>query len=176
VGGVERGKKKQTGRGVHKSVVAAAVERRGPGRGGQRPALGFTALSVVEDASAASLHGFLESKAEAGSVILTDAWRSYRGLEAKGFEHRAVRRGPERAAAFRLFPWVHIMLSNLKRFLLGTHHKVEAQHLKRYVAEFVYRLNRRGLGESLFHGLASACLATNTIIYRDLIAKPEQAA
>lgn len=173
VGGVERGKKKQTGRGVHKSVVAVAVERRGPGEQGRKPRPGFTALSVVTDATAASLHGFLQSRAEVGSVILTDAWRSYRGLEAKGFQHHTLRRGPDPAAAFQLFPWVHITLSNLKRFLLGTHHKVEAQHLKRYVAEFVYRLNRRGMGEGLFHRLARACLATNTIIYRDLIASPE---
>jgi transposase-like protein len=173
VGGVERGKKKQTGRGVHKSVVAVAVERRAPGEKGRKPRPGFTAMSVVEDASAASLHGFLQSQAEVGSVILTDAWRSYRGIGAKGFEHRPVRRGSDPAAAVHLFPWVHITLSNLKRFLLGTHHKVEAQHLKRYVAEFVYRLNRRGWGENLFHGLTRACLATNTIIYRDLIASPD---
>jgi hypothetical protein len=44
--------------------------------------------------------------------------------------------------AHKLFPWVHITLSNLKRFLLGTHHQVERKHLKRYVAEFNYRLNR----------------------------------
>jgi len=173
VGGVERGKKKQTGRGVRKSVVAVAVERRGPGRQSWKPVAGFTAMAVVEDASAASLHGFLQTQAEVGSVILTDAWRSYRGIEAKGFQHRPLRRGPDPAAAFRLFPWVHVTLSNLKRFLLGTHHKVEAQHLKRYVAEFVYRLNRRGWEENLFHRLARACLATNTIIYRDLIASPD---
>lgn len=170
---MERGKKRQTGRGVLKSVVAVAVERRGPGEEGRKPLPGFAALSVVEDASAASLQGFLEAKAEVGSVILTDAWRSYRGIEAQGFQHRPRRRGPDPAAAFRLFPWVHITLSNLKRFLLGTHHKVEAQHLKRYVAEFAYRLNRRRLEENLFHRLARACLATTTITYRDLIASHE---
>lgn len=173
VGGVERGKKQQIGRGVLKSVVAVAVERRGTGGEGQKPIPGFTALSVVQDASAPSLHGFLQAKVQVGSAILTDAWQSYRGIEAKGFQHLPLRRGSDPAASSRLFPWVHITLSNLKRFLLGTHHKVEPQHLKRYVAEFAYRLNRRGLEESLFHRLARACLATNTIIYKDLIAPPE---
>ena len=32
------------------------------------------------------------------------------------------------------FSWVHITLSNQKRILLGTHHKVEQKHLKRSVA------------------------------------------
>ena len=173
VGGVERGKKQQTGRGVRKAVVAVAVERRGAGEKGRKPIPGFTALSVVPDASAASLHGFLQAKAEAGSVILTDAWRSYRGIEAKGFQHQPVRRGSDPAEAFRLFPWVHIAISNLKRFLLGTHHKFEPPHLHRYVAEFAYRLNRRGLEHDLFHRLARACLSSNTIIYKDLIASPD---
>ena len=53
--------------------------------------------------------------------------------------------------AHKLFPWVHITLSNLKRFLLGTHHTVENKHLKRYVAEFNYRLNRRTMEQDLAH-------------------------
>ena len=73
-----------------------------------------------------------------------------------------------------LFPWVHITLSNLKRFLLGTHHQVDPHHLKRYGAEFAYRLNRRTREVNLFQRLARACLATNTVIYNDLVAMPDQ--
>jgi hypothetical protein len=68
---------------------------------------------------------------------------------------------------------VHITLSNLKRFLLGTHHKPQAKHLPRYLAEFQYRLNWRGLAGRMFDHLARACLDTNTIIYKDLVARPE---
>jgi len=56
-----------------------------------------------------------------------------------------------------------------------THHKVEPQHLQRYVAEFNYRLNRRTMETNLFHRLVRACLTTNTIIYKELIAVPDQA-
>src|SRR5208337_3946776 len=65
--------------------------------------------------------------------------------------------------------------SNLKRFLLGTHHKVEPKHLQRYVAEFNYRLNRRTMETNLFDRLVRASLTTNTIIYKELIAVPDQA-
>ncbi len=61
---------------------------------------------------------------------------------------------------------MHITLSNLKRFLLGTHHKVEPKHMKRYVVEFTYRLNRRTMETNLFERLTKACLNTTTITYK----------
>ena len=70
---------------------------------------------------------------------------------------------------------MHITLSHRKRFLLGTPHKVELQHLQRYLAEFNYRLNRRTIETNRFHRLVRACLTTNTVIYKELIAVPDQA-
>jgi len=61
----------------------------------------------------------------------------------------------------------------LKRFLLGTHHTVENKHLKRYVAEFNYRLNRRTMEKDMLTRLLRACLATTTITYKQLTAAPE---
>jgi hypothetical protein len=75
--------------------------------------------------------------------------------------------------AHKLFPWVHITLSNLKRFLLRTHHGVESKHLPRYVAEFNYRLNRRTMEQDLMTRLLRACIATSTITYNQLTAQPE---
>ena len=173
VGGAERGKKRSGRGGQTKSVVAVAVERRAPGQEGNKPRAGFAALAVVPDASATSLHGFLHTNAQPGSTLLSDAWSGYQGIEEKGFQPQVLRRGPDPAAASSLFPWVPITLSNLKRFLLGTHHKPEPQHLKRYLAEFTYRLNRRSFEENLFHRLARACLTTNTITYKDLVTTHE---
>jgi hypothetical protein len=64
-----------------------------------------------------------------------------------------------------LFTWLRISYS----------HGPEYAHLKRYVAEFGYRLNRRSMETTLFDRLVRACLATQTIIYKELIAPPEQA-
>ena len=128
---------------------------------------------VVPDASTPSLHGFLQANAQPGSTLLTDDWSGYQGIEEKGFQHQVLRRGPDPAAASHLFPWVAITLSNLKRFLLGAHHKAEPQHLKRTLAEFTVRLNRRSFEENLFHRLARACLTTNTITVKDLVATHE---
>jgi hypothetical protein len=38
-------------------------------------------------------------------------------------------------------PWVHIVIGNAKRFILGTHHSV--RYLGLYLAEFAWRFNRR---------------------------------
>ena len=43
------------------------------------------------------------------------------------------------------------------------------------MAEFTYRLNRRWQETSLFDRLARACLSTNTITYKELVATPELA-
>src|SRR5271157_4499843 len=84
----------------------------------------------------AACTAFLQANVQPGSRVLSDGWRGYQGLEQQGFQHAATPVHGDLEAAHRLFPWVHITLSNLKRFLLGTHHKVEPQHLQRYLAEF----------------------------------------
>jgi hypothetical protein len=99
-----------------------------------------------------------------------------RTVGQNGFTHTAIELSKQDQPAHKLFPWVHITLSNLKRFLLGTHHRVERKHLKRYVAEFNYRLNRRSMEQDLLTRLLRASLATPTITYKQLTAAvPEQA-
>lgn len=175
VGGEEHGPGRR-GRGVGaKSVVAVAVERRGVGKPGQKPVPGFAALEVIPDAATETLEKFLAGKIQPGSHILSDGWTGYRRLKQKGFEHTATAISKQQEPAHSLFPWVHIALSNLKRFLLGTHHKVEPKHLPNYVAEFNYRLNRRTMESDLMTRLLRACLCTQTITYNQLTALPEQA-
>ena len=170
VGGAEEGAGRR-GRGAQsKSVVAVAVEQRKPGEPGRPPVPGFAALAVVANAASDSLDEFLGAKVQPGSHILSDGWSGYRQLEQKGFAHTATVLSKQDEPAHKLFPWVHITLSNLKRFLLGTHHKVEAKHLNRYVAELAYRLNRRTMEKDLMNSVFRACLSTQTITYKQLTA------
>jgi transposase-like protein len=176
VGGEEHGKGRR-GRGTRgvrsKSVVAVAVERRAAGKPGQKPVPGFAALQVIPDAATETLEKFLADKVKSGSHILSDGWHGYRRLQQKGFEHAATILCHQDKPAHSLFPWVHITLSNLKRFLIGTHHKVEKKHLSHYVGEFNYRLNRRSMESDLMARLLRACISTQTITYRQLVAMPE---
>ena len=147
-------------------MVAVAVEYRAEGQPGRPPVPGFAALRVLPNAAAKSLHGFLRAKIRPGSHILSDGWRGYRQLDSKGFVHTATAISRQKEPAYKLFPWVHITLSNLKRFLLGTHHGVEGKHLAGYVAEFSYRLNRRKMEPDLLPRLPRASLATHIVIYK----------
>lgn len=171
VGGHEPGTKGRGGKG--KSVVAVAVEHRAEGQPGRAPVPGFAALQVLADAGARSLDGFLARKVRPGSHVRTDAWNGYRHVAANGFQHTAIDLSKQPQPPHKLFPWVHITLGNLKRFLLGTHHQVDGKHLDRYVAEFNYRLNRRSMEPDLMTRLLRATLATTTITYKQLTAEPE---
>ena len=172
VGGVEEGGKRGRG-GQDKAVVAVAVEHRAQGQPGRPPVPGFAALSVLPNAASNSLDGFLGTKIRPGSHVLTDGWSGYWHAQRLGFEHTATEVSRQDEPAHKLFPWVHIALANLKRFLLGTHHAVEGKHLPGYVAEFNYRLNRRDMEPDLFTRLLRATLATQTITYKQLIVTPE---
>jgi len=175
VGGRERGSGRIGRFTQNKSIVAVAVEHWKEGAPGRPPIPGRAALGVVPDASAASLQGFVDTRVKTGSTLWTDRFSSYGGLSWRGYPHAALPLRDDRDMAQRFLPWVHIVLSNLKRFLLGTHHKPEAKHLDRYVGEFTYRFNRRWQERSLFHRLTRACLTTNAITYKALVAQPEVA-
>jgi hypothetical protein len=57
---------------------------------------------------------------------------------------------------------IHIAFSNLKTWLLGTHHGVSQQHLQAYLNEFVFRFNRRFYPMTAFNsvlGLATQAMA-----------------
>ena len=106
---------------------------------------------------------------------MSHGWPGYQGLEPHGFPHTATPSHGDPQAAHRLFPWLYIARSHRKRFLLGTPHKVESQHLQSYLAEFNYRLKRRTLQTNRFHRLVRACLTTHTVIYKELITVPDPA-
>ena len=54
-------------------------------------------------------------------------------------------------------PWVHKLITNAKAWINGTQHGVKAKHLKRYLAEYLYRYNRRHDVGRLFHRALVAC-------------------
>lgn len=64
---------------------------------------------------------------------------------------------PEEAAQW--LPWVHIVIANLKRFLLGTFHGAVRPHrLQEYIDEFVYRFNRRYWEEQIPNRSLALCV------------------
>ena len=66
------------------------------------------------------------------------------------------------------FPIIHTLFSNIKAWLVGTHHGVSAKQLPRYLREWSYRFNRRNLPDGLDHYLIRRAVECATITYHQL--------
>jgi len=109
-------------------LVAGAVEVRGKAR----EYAGRVRLRIVEDATARSLLGFVRDNVDTGSTVVTDGWPSYNNLSRRGYRHMVVEGsvvGEESPSLIH----IHRVFSNLKTWLLGTHHGVSAKHLQAYL-------------------------------------------
>ena len=116
-------------------VIAAQIDGQGTGR---------IRMKRIPDASAPTLTAFIQEAVEPSSVIHTDGWEGYAGLEDIGYRHKEKILRGNRKKAHELMPRVHRVASLLKRWILGTHQgAVSNAHLDYYLDEFVFRFNRR---------------------------------
>ncbi len=162
------GRTKGEGRGVHHmaTVVGAVEVRLSGGVGGKKPRravyAGRLRLRSVPSRSAKDLTGFVQENVAKGAVVRTDGWQGYDELAKVGYSHeRSVLDGDAERAEAHL-PMIHIAFSNLKTWLLGTHHGVSQQHLQAYLNEYVFRFNRRFYPMTAFNsvlGLAANATA-----------------
>ncbi|GHU12514.1 hypothetical protein FACS1894161_0910 [Spirochaetia bacterium] len=135
LGGSEKGGKR--GRGSeNKAIVAIAVEVKGK-------LLGRVRMKVIDDVTGISLHAFVKDHIEPGVKLITDAWPGYSGIENDGYTREVINQSKAENDD-ELLPHVHMVVSLLKRWLLGTHQGAVGQkHLQAYLDEFVFRFNRR---------------------------------
>jgi transposase-like protein len=123
-----------------KARIVVAVEIKGP----SRRANGRIRLRHVPDCSATSLVPFVADNVTAGSVVITDGWLGYTPLKTKGFVHEVRVAKRKKKTDEDLLPNVHLIISLVKRWLLGTHHgAVSEKHLQFYLDEYTFRHNRR---------------------------------
>jgi transposase-like protein len=164
LGGLEEG---TAGRGVEdKALIVIAAQADGK-------RIGRIRMRVIQDASAASLHTFIQDCIEPGSTVHTDGWLGYSGL--KGFDHE-VTKIRRRKEASGLLPRVHMVVSLLKRWLTGTHQgAVSHKHLPYYLDEFTFRFNRRRSKSrgKLFFRLLQQAAATGPMTYSNVAKRPK---
>jgi transposase-like protein len=151
-----------------KSLVVAAVEKvpvpKNPsGKHGHavKRQHGFFAgdarIAVLPAATGAELGAFLKANVAANSHLLTDGFAGYRGADlGDHLKHTPVVQG-EGANAGEFFPIIHTLFSNIKAWLVDTHHGVSAKHLPRYLREWSYRFNRRNHPDDLDRYLIRRC-------------------
>jgi len=160
LGGEKPGKRGRGAAGKVRIVVAAQEDGQGIGR---------IRMRRVKDASAASLQPFIREAIAPGSVVHTDGWEGYLGVDRKGYVHEVtVRKG----AASELLPRVHRVVALLKRWLMGTHQgAVSHAHLDYYLDEFTFRFNRRTSRSrgKLFYRLVQQAVAVDPAPYAAMV-------
>jgi len=163
VGGVEAGGgRRHLG---SKALVAIAVQIDGKG-------IGRIRLRRIPAASASPLVAFVKNAVTPGSVIITERWEAYVGLQREGFKRRPrVIRASSKAASV-LLPRVRRVASLLKRWLLSTHQgALSREQLDSYLDEFTFQFNRRTSRYrwKLFYSLVAQAVAVEPTPYPRLV-------
>lgn len=171
IGGPAKGKK---GRGVvqrhQTSLVIGAVEilSYADKRGVVKEKAGRLRLEVIAHADEETIGTFLKENVLSGTLVRTDGWRGYSQTALSGYKHTARVQGSP-AMAHQLAPHIHRVFSNLKTWLQGTHHGVEAKYLQSYLNEYVFRFNRRNTPMAAFQTLLGISTQKAPLTWRELV-------
>lgn len=155
VGGEEHDN--SSGRGTGNKVLAVvALELK------DKSKLGRVRFGVVPDASSDSLIPFIKANVETSSTIITDGWAGYNALSQSGYIHTVHVQKKAKNKEEKL-PHVHLVISLLKRWLLGTHQgAISDKHMQAYLDEYTFRFNRRKAAKRglLFYRLLEGAVVT----------------
>jgi transposase-like protein len=154
IGGKKAWKRWRWAEGKLKVVIAVEINQTHANTEGLYRGMWRVRMKVIEDCSAPTLQAFIQENIESWSILYTDKWSGYTGIEKVGYSHIIQEATPEE----QTFPWVnnvevtpnvHIIASLLKRWLLGTHQQycTKDGYLQDYLEEYTFRFNRRASGD-----------------------------
>jgi transposase-like protein len=97
----------------------------------------------VKDVSGNTLKPIIYDNVKDGSILSTDEWKSYIGLDGK-YKHLIVNHG----AGIYVQGLAHTntmenFWSLLKRGIIGIYHNVSSKHIDKYIDEFEFRYNSK---------------------------------
>jgi len=129
----KRGGGGRGGMGSGKTPVVGAVSRKGR-----------VVTRVIETVSGDILKTFVRGAvSEKVSLLVTDEWVGYRGLDAD-YPHHVIHHTSGQYVVGAIHTnTIEGFWSIFKRGVVGTFHKVSAKYLPLYVAEFQFRYNNR---------------------------------
>jgi ribosomal protein L37AE/L43A len=121
--------------------------------------MGFAKMIVMDDLTTTGINYEVSKSISPSSIVVSDGYHSFAGLSQVVDKHISMV-VPKKEAHIKL-PWVHTVIANSKRNLLGVHHSIGKQFLQNYLNEFTYKLNRRTFESDLFDRMISAGLNDN---------------
>lgn len=131
--------------------------------GVQSKQYGYLKMKVVQGHKATDIDKIVQENIDEKSIIFSDKSKSYVNIDDYVDTHYEVKSSKESTKT--TLQWVHISISNVKRWLLGVHHKIKGKYLQAYLDEFCYKLNRRHFGEKLFDRLVLAMAKTYETVH-----------
>ena len=119
----------------------------------------YVRMLVVENLKGQTVGEKVSKNIKYDTVVKTDNYSSYSKIKDHVWCHIPQKVKPKEAG--KVLPWVHTMIANAKRTMLGIHHMISKKYAQNYLDEFCYKVNRRYFGEQLFDRLLIACVTTN---------------
>lgn len=165
----EKAEPKKRGRGSQKQstvmVMASTVHDFGNLKKYNKPTkFRYVKMLVVDNLKGKTVGEKVSENIQYDTVVKTDNYRSYSKIKEQVWCHIPQTIKPNDAG--KVLPWVHTMISNAKRTLLGVHHMISSKYAQDYLDEFCYKVNRRNFGDQIFDRLLIACVTTN---YQNII-------
>lgn len=147
-GGRQKGRKGRSIRYSNKTCVAGLIERKGK-----------VTVSILNRVDENTLTEFFEKNVKEDTIVYTDGYGGYNGLSYAGFIHDSVDHNKEFVRGKVHTQTIEGFWSFLKRKLRGIYYRPSATHLSKYLREYVFRYNHRGLSaERRFSSLLSFAL------------------
>lgn len=163
---------------MHKSKKEKLGTKRG-GSGHRKPVLGMieresgtVKAMTIGNSSAIEIKPILYKKIHHDSTMVTDGYPSYNGIDNVFSNHVRIHhaKGEYVVGAFHTNT-IEGFWSILKRGIIGIYHFVSVKHLERYLTEFTFRYNTRGMNEDFRFNMALANVGGKRLKYHNLIAK-----
>ncbi len=151
-GGKRRGKR---GRGAQgKTIAIGAVQRQGK-----------VVTKVVKSLRKFTVTAFVVETVKPQSILCTDEFMSYDGMEKLGYDHRRI----EHSTQIYVKGDIHTnniegFWSLVKRGIDGVYHKVGKEYLQNYLNEYAFRYNRRKDEEPMFWAFLNRMVATGQVV------------
>jgi transposase-like protein len=126
-----------------KATVVGVVERKGR-----------VIARTAPDATAKTLHGIVKEFVMPSSIVFTDEFAGYNGLEDKGYHHLRINHESKVYVMGQIHTnTIEGFWSLVKRGIGGVYHSVSQKYLQTYLDEYSFRYNRRASGNLIFRAM-----------------------
>lgn len=122
----------------------------------------------IADVSGGTLKGFIAENVAQNSTVVTDNFKSYKGLE--GYNHLTVNHSVGQYVKDNAHTnGIESYWSLLKRGYYGVYHYMSPKHLHRYLNEFSFRHNTREVDTINFIKMTAKRMTGKRLTYEELI-------